>query len=146
MKKPQLRHNVIDRDKVVVPPNWDSWGKIRVLRDGFDVEQVSEGWSIDIAQGDDEDSAHGAVALYEETIQDPRITSAARTVADAAGTQIEVKSLDPQDFLTQQLEVLEKLRNAGGTTREGTMKRPQAITDNGVDRSEERRVGKECPV
>lgn len=135
MKKPQLKHNVIDRDKVVVPPNWDSWGKIRVLRDGFDVEQVSEGWSVDIAQEDDEESTHGAVALYEETIQDPRTTSAASIAADAAGTQIEVKSLDPQDFLSQQLELLEKLRSTGGTTREGTMKRPQAITENGVEDS-----------
>lgn len=31
-----------------MPPNWDSWGKIRVLREGFDVEAVSEGWSIDL--------------------------------------------------------------------------------------------------
>ena len=41
---------MIERDKIVVPPNWDSWGKIRVLREGFDVERVSNGWSIDLAQ------------------------------------------------------------------------------------------------
>lgn len=133
MKKPQLKHNVIDRDKVVVPPNWDSWGKIRVLRDGFDVEQVSDGWSTDISQDEDDEASDGAVALYEETIQDPRTTSAASIAADAVGTQIEVKSLDPQDFLSQQLEVLEKLRNPGGTAREGTMKRPQTLTENGVE-------------
>ena len=133
MKKPQLKHNVIDRDKVVVPPNWDSWGKIRVLRDGFDVEQVSDGWSADISQAEEEEASHGAVALYEETIPDPRTTSAASIVADAVGTQIEVKNLDPQDFLSQQLEILEKLRNAGGAARESTMKRPQALTENGVE-------------
>ncbi|KAI4220613.1 MAG: hypothetical protein L6R36_007504, partial [Xanthoria steineri] len=43
-----VKHNVIDRDKILVPPNWDSWGKIRVLREGFDVESISNGWSIDI--------------------------------------------------------------------------------------------------
>lgn len=48
LKKQPLKPNVIDRDKVAVPPNWDSWGKIRVLREGFDVEAVSEGWSIDL--------------------------------------------------------------------------------------------------
>ncbi len=42
-----VKHNVIDRDKILVPPNWDSWGKIRVLREGFDVESISNGWSID---------------------------------------------------------------------------------------------------
>lgn len=50
LKKQPLKPNVIDRDKIVVPPNWDSWGKIRVLREGFDVEKVSEGWSIDLEQ------------------------------------------------------------------------------------------------
>ena len=48
LKKACLKHNVIDRDKILIPPNWDSWGKIRVLRDGFDVEGVSSGWSVDI--------------------------------------------------------------------------------------------------
>ncbi|KAI4197595.1 MAG: hypothetical protein LQ350_005829 [Teloschistes chrysophthalmus] len=48
LKRQTVKHNVIDRDKVLVPPNWDSWGKIRVLREGFDVEGISSGWSIDI--------------------------------------------------------------------------------------------------
>lgn len=48
LKQEQLRHNVTDRDRVLVPPNWDSWAKIRILRDGFDVEGISERWSVDI--------------------------------------------------------------------------------------------------
>jgi dynein light intermediate chain 1 len=48
LKQEQLRHNVTDRDRVLVPPNWDSWAKIRILRDGFDVEGVSQRWSVDI--------------------------------------------------------------------------------------------------
>lgn len=32
-----------------MPPNWDSWGKIRVLREGFDVEAVSSGWTADLS-------------------------------------------------------------------------------------------------
>jgi dynein light intermediate chain 1 len=48
LKQEQLRHNVTDRDRVLVPPNWDSWAKIRILREGFDVEGVSERWSVDI--------------------------------------------------------------------------------------------------
>jgi dynein light intermediate chain 1, cytosolic len=50
LKRSPLKPNVIDRDKIVVPPNWDSWGKIRVLRDGFDVEAVAQGWAIDLDQ------------------------------------------------------------------------------------------------
>ena len=133
VKKPQLKHNVIDRDKVVVPPNWDSWGKIRVLRDGFDVEQVSNGWSADIDGDDEEASANGAVALYEETIQDPRTTLAASLPADAAGSQIEVTSLDPQDFLAVQLEALEKIRKTRTTATDGAAKRAPLQMDNGEE-------------
>ena len=43
-----LKHNVVDRERVLVPPAWDSWGKIRVLREGFDVEGVSRAWGVEI--------------------------------------------------------------------------------------------------
>ncbi|KAF2807270.1 uncharacterized protein BDZ99DRAFT_77169 [Mytilinidion resinicola] len=48
LRQKQLKHNVIDRDHILIPPNWDSWGKIRILREGFDVEGVSQAWSEDI--------------------------------------------------------------------------------------------------
>src|SRR5258706_15763957 len=59
LKKQPLRHNVIDREKVLVPANWDSWGKIRVLREGFDVEGVNRGWSVDISESSERDSNEG---------------------------------------------------------------------------------------
>lgn len=135
VKKPQLKHNVIDRDKVVVPPNWDSWGKIRVLRDGFDVEQLSNAWSADIAQDRDDagGSSNGAVVVYEETIQDPRTISAASLAANVAGSEIEVKSLDPQDFLASQLEALEKIRKNGTTASDGSVKKTPLQMDNGEE-------------
>ncbi|KAJ3530777.1 hypothetical protein NM208_g9174 [Fusarium decemcellulare] len=49
LKRHPLKHNVIDRDKIVVPPNWDSWGKIRVLGGSFDAEVVSNSWAEDIS-------------------------------------------------------------------------------------------------
>ncbi|KAK6821370.1 hypothetical protein PG990_013392 [Apiospora arundinis] len=48
LKRQPIKHNVIDRDKIVVPPNWDSWSKIRILREGFDTDAVSTGWGIDL--------------------------------------------------------------------------------------------------
>lgn len=48
LKRQPIKHNVIDRDKIVVPPNWDSWSKIRILREGFDTDAVSLGWGIDL--------------------------------------------------------------------------------------------------
>ena len=78
-----LKPNVIDRDRVFVPSGWDSWGKIRVLRDGFDVSGVCQGWSADIASvladktPKDQDSEKtqpvgGALEVYEDTISDPK--------------------------------------------------------------------------
>lgn len=39
------RANVVDRDALTVPAGWDSWGKIKVLRDTFEPSKVATGWS-----------------------------------------------------------------------------------------------------
>lgn len=73
LQKTVVKHNVIDRDKIMVPPNWDSWGKIRILRDAFDVEAVSERWSMEIqAQPDFKlnytapEADNSAVRMFED--------------------------------------------------------------------------------
>ncbi|GAB1312478.1 Dynein light intermediate chain [Madurella fahalii] len=139
LKKQPLKHNVIDRDKIVVPPNWDSWGKIRVLREGFDVERVSNGWSIDLdqpfqraqtsgdtengeANGDGheddycydenarEDPEGSAVALYESSVQDPTMDALQLAGRNTHSTELEVETIDTQTFLAQQLKVLEAFK------------------------------------
>lgn len=128
LKRQPLKHNVIDRDKVVVPPNWDSWGKIRVLRDGFDPEVVNNGWSLDIAENqqaltngnseeanaedhpESKNTAAGAVAYYEEAIRDPGLDALQATSSESSGLKLEVSSLDTQAFLATQVEVLDKIR------------------------------------
>lgn len=42
--------NTLDRDHIVVPAGWDSWGKIAVLRDGFDAKGWGEAWESDMEQ------------------------------------------------------------------------------------------------
>jgi dynein light intermediate chain 1 len=118
---------VIDRDKILVPPNWDSWGKIRIIREGFDMEGVSTAWSIEIQDPPEpltgavdqpqEDSATGAedgtsaVAIFEQTITDPkRNTAIAHPGSQNSANKIEVETLDMQSFLAKQLEVLEQLK------------------------------------
>ena len=119
LKKQSVKHNVVDRDQVLIPPNWDSWGKIGVLREGFDVEGTSTGWSIDIQASasaatigapettDVETSPESAVLhTYESTIPDPHAYSSSQT----KNPSIEVSTSTNQAFLTTQLEVLEKLK------------------------------------
>lgn len=124
LKQQLLKHNVIDRDKVVVPPHWDSWGKIRVLREGFDVEAINKAWSVDIEEelpelsptsdANDEDESPktptGAVAAYETTIRDPQLDALQATAAETNGSKLEVSSQDTQTFLASQLRVLEHIR------------------------------------
>lgn len=40
--------NTLDRDRIVVPAGWDSWGKIAVLRDGFEAKVWGEAWERDL--------------------------------------------------------------------------------------------------
>lgn len=68
-----MKAQVIERDVVLVPSGWDSWGKLRVLRDGFDCEAVNQGWDADMDAVIDrqQPGAHGSRGIYEEVISDP---------------------------------------------------------------------------
>ena len=129
LKKQTLKHNVIDRDRVLIPPNWDSWGKIRVLREGFDVEGISRGWSVDVQQSfypsasidnavteketklpdrkSDSKSGH-VLPAYEDVIKDPN--RGAETDPAGQNHGIEVEVVNTQEFLASQLEIMERLK------------------------------------
>jgi dynein light intermediate chain 1 len=132
LKQKQLKHNVIDRDRVLVPPNWDSWGKIRILREGFDVEGVSKQWSIDIdniprsmiaaANGQPQPETDGSaeephkeegaptVSVYEETIRNLEQDFPLSALHSKQVNGIELSTKDTQDFLSEQSSMLEQLR------------------------------------
>lgn len=146
LKKQALKHNVIDRDKALVPPNWDSWGKIRVLREGFDVEGISSGWSVDIqeplpsssvpsAELDEADSTtqnppppesspeDAVLPTYESTIPNPRTSSSTNPLHSTPKIEISTKPI--QDFLATQLEIITRLqadddRNAAASKTPGS--------------------------
>lgn len=125
LKKQSLKHNVIDRDRILIPPNWDSWGKIRILREGFDVDGISKGWSVDIQQpgptllnqdteGTEDQTppkngeTRRIVQMYENTIRDPRRESISDLNGKNLGLDVEV--VRNQDFLATQLEIMERLK------------------------------------
>ena len=168
-----LKHNVIDREKVLVPPHWDSWGKIRVLREGYDVEGVHMGWSADISPSSPEEATEGgAVEVYEEVVKDTGRDRAGAAVQRGAGRALEISPVDTQEFLAGQFEVLEakaaedrsargrrgredETGGSGGAADRMLAEQVgpvqfnvggiQVDAENMVEsRSEERRVGKEC--
>ena len=145
LKRHPLKHNIIDRDKILVPPKWDSWGKIRVLDKSFSVEQVSKGWANDLqapahtsepterngggaldaaggSNADNEDADRrlsSAVYLYEQLVPSTRRDLLAtgdvrdgEPQGSSAGdsSKLEVETVDMQEFLAGQVEVLERLR------------------------------------
>lgn len=69
----KLKAQVVERDAVLVPSGWDSWGKLRVLRDGFDCDAVHQGWDSDMDAVTDrqQPSLHGARGNFEEIINNP---------------------------------------------------------------------------
>ncbi|PLB40997.1 dynein family protein [Aspergillus candidus] len=128
LKRQSLKHNVIDRDKILVPANWDSWGKIRIIREGFDMEGISTAWSIEIQdppeplpkrpvgyQQDEQqdpsaDDGTSAVTIFEQTIKDPKRDTSLAVASQQNKDKIEVETTGLQSFLEKQLEVLEQLK------------------------------------
>ncbi|KAI0311026.1 dynein light intermediate chain-domain-containing protein [Amylostereum chailletii] len=67
----EQKPNTLDRDRIVVPAGWDSWGKIGVLRDGFDARGWGEAWErdLDAAEGETVDEPT-AVKMYTALVPD----------------------------------------------------------------------------
>lgn len=65
-----IKAQVIERDTVLVPSGWDSWGKIKILREGFDCENLNDGWDADMDAVMDRQMPDklGARGIYEDSI------------------------------------------------------------------------------
>ncbi|KAG2186893.1 hypothetical protein INT44_003120 [Umbelopsis vinacea] len=104
------RAMVVERDTVLVPAGWDSWGKIRVLREGFDCEGASSEWDDDLV----EDGEHEGRArkVYEEVIPDPEADEQPLNLQPAIAAE------DEQVFLERHFETLQ--RTSESPSRPGT--------------------------
>ena len=133
LKRDKAKHNVIERDSVLVPPNWDSWGKIRILGENFEIEAVGDAWSVEIQtppeniskidelgdKGDDEaleaHNAESAVSIFESALRSPaNVRPSTRYNPHAIINTINEEPLvtvpDTQTFLAQQAIILEQLK------------------------------------
>ncbi|CAI2173279.1 16252_t:CDS:2 [Funneliformis geosporum] len=102
-----IKAHVVERDTVLVPTGWDSWGKIKVLRDGFDCEGLLQGWELDM--GDNKPSTSegeekeiiGAKKLYEDVAvhedSDKPLSVPRMIIAE-----------DEQDFFNRHYDTLQK--------------------------------------
>ncbi|KAJ6490435.1 dynein light intermediate chain-domain-containing protein [Mycena vulgaris] len=61
--------NYLDRDRIVVPAGWDSWGKITIMRDEFDARTWGDAWDRDL-EATNTPAADGTHALFSALIPD----------------------------------------------------------------------------
>jgi len=67
----QHKPNTLDRDRIVVPAGWDSWGKISVLREGFDAKSWGEAWERDLEETEGQGTGEaGAKKLFGVLVPD----------------------------------------------------------------------------
>jgi dynein light intermediate chain 1 len=67
----QHKPNILDRDRILVPAGWDSWGKITVMRDGFDAKMWGEAWERDLESvGEEASDDLGARKLFAALVPD----------------------------------------------------------------------------
>ncbi|KAK9762666.1 hypothetical protein K7432_011382 [Basidiobolus ranarum] len=107
------RAQVVERDLVIVPSGWDSWGKIKVLRDGFDCESISKGFEKDLYNDEnDPDSADvvGAKAFFESTIKNLSTADQAMVMNPV------IMAEDEQAFLERHYEVHQRTAEPTGPT------------------------------
>jgi dynein light intermediate chain 1 len=54
---------------VRIPAGWDSWGKISVLREGFDPARVGRAWDISLSRSKDSNQdGEGVEDLWEAAV------------------------------------------------------------------------------
>lgn len=63
----QHKPNTLDRDRIVIPAGWDSWGKITVMRE-FDPRMWGDAWDRDVDEEGGEEM--GAKKLFSALVPD----------------------------------------------------------------------------
>ncbi|KAJ1022790.1 hypothetical protein NDA18_005124 [Ustilago nuda] len=122
------RASTTDRDTLLVPAGWDSWGKIKALREPFDAQSMAKGWENDChldqqrrvrklartqevedelekelnSEVADGNEVQSAMKLYEDIVSDWEATP------NGKDTIAKVRIPDEQAFLGQHYATLQK--------------------------------------
>jgi dynein light intermediate chain 1, cytosolic len=87
----QQKPNTLDRDRIVVPIGWDSFGKIAVLRDGFDAKAWGEAWEHDLEPEEGETGETSAKKLYSSLVEDRSVKVPCLVYHDGAGLPFSIE-------------------------------------------------------
>ena len=110
--------NALDRDRIVIPAGWDSWGKIKILRDDFESSRWADAWEKDMESFALARSVNGATPSVGESLLAAPISGGARAsfkvlVGSERGPTATslppiIKPIPEQTFLQQHYETLAK--------------------------------------
>ncbi|RIA95346.1 dynein light intermediate chain-domain-containing protein [Glomus cerebriforme] len=104
-----IKANYVERDTVLVPTGWDSWTKIKFLKEGFDCDELLQGWDLDMgvkSATSEEGSGEkiSAKKVYEETIVHEDLDK-------PLSVQTPIEAEDEQDFFQRHFETLQRANN-----------------------------------
>lgn len=146
---------MIDRDKILIPHNWDSWGKIRILREGFELETVANAWSVEIqsppeaeydastakdatnsaGKADAENSTKSSagkettLSIFTASLPNPFAKTKPFVPSTRANDTVTVQ--DMQAFLAEQAQILEAYRQEDERADRGARKVSHSSTVTG---------------
>lgn len=105
----QIKPNVIQRDSLLIPSGWDSWSKILVIKEDFDVEGVSGSWQHDVlGSGDDMEAV---IEVYEDVVY---AFGGAGQVKEYNANALEVEGVSAQVFLRERSAELNSIETKTG--------------------------------
>nr|CAG8490914.1 3735_t:CDS:10 [Entrophospora candida] len=117
--------HVVDRDTVMVPSGWDSWGKIKISKEGFDCEGLLNGWDLDMGYRD------SSPQEGEEIVSSKKIYGDTVPNVDAPlSAQPLIEAEDEQEFFQRHFDTLQKANNERPPSVVGPMGAPQYTYGN----------------
>ncbi|KAK9313849.1 dynein light intermediate chain-domain-containing protein [Lipomyces starkeyi] len=102
-----IQPNVVDRDALLIPSGWDSWSKILLIKEGFDVDGVSSGWSTDVLSN--EGDMEGIIEVYEDVVHAFGGPPGGANGNEMSEEELEIRSTTVQEFLKGQLADLNSI-------------------------------------
>lgn len=94
------RANVVDRDQILVPSGWDSWGKIKILRDRFDPDLIGKGWELDMDCQKIKKDTNGKGVDHGEDIEDRIDDEGKRIISTVRMYDEVIMDLDGDDLVS----------------------------------------------
>jgi len=117
-----VKPNYVERDRVLVPAGSDSWRVIKFLKEGFDCNELLQGWNLDMGEKSatsEEDTGEkiSARKVYEEIILHEDLDK-------PLSVQTTIEAEDEQEFFQRHFDSLQRANSERPPSVVGPMAAP----------------------